>query len=58
MIKIKNETILSDVTKLLFFGLINFLVSINICSFVFIPYKNKSHFLVPTKFFVSVFSPS
>ena len=34
-----------------------FLVLINICSFVFSPCKNKSHFFVPTKLSISVFSP-
>jgi len=37
-------------------GLIKFLVPINICSFAFSPYKNKSHFLVLTKFSVIAFS--
>ena len=37
--------------------LIKFLVPINIHSFVFSPYKIKSHFLVPIKFSISIFSP-
>jgi hypothetical protein len=38
----------------LFFGLIKFLVPINIHSFVFNPYKIKSHFLVPVTFSLSI----
>ena len=38
-------------------GLIKFLVLINIHSFVFNPYKIKSHFLVLIKFSISIFSP-
>jgi len=37
-----------------FLGLIKFLVPINIHSFVFSPYKIKSHFLVPVTFFLSI----
>jgi len=37
-----------------FFGLIKFLVLINIHSFVFSPYKIKSHFLVPATFSLSI----
>jgi len=36
------------------FGLIKFLVVINIDSFVFSPYKIKSHFLVLVTFFLSI----
>jgi len=35
-------------------GLIKFLVPINIHSFVFSPYKIKSHFLVPVTFSLSI----
>jgi len=35
-------------------GLIKFLVRINIHSFVFSPYKIKSHFLVPVTFSLSI----
>jgi len=35
-------------------GLIKFLVPINIYSFVFSPYKIKSHFLVLVTFFLSI----
>jgi len=34
--------------------LIKFLIPINIHSFVFNPYKIKSHFLVPVKFSLSI----
>ena len=37
-----------------FNGLIKFLVPINIQSFVFGPYKIKSHFLVPATFSLSI----
>jgi len=33
------------------------MVPINIQNFVFGPYKIKSHFLVPIKFSISIFSP-
>ena len=57
-----SNTILSSISDrkqpfvILLSWLIKFLIPINICSFVFSPYKNKSYFLVPTKFSVSVFS--
>jgi hypothetical protein len=35
-------------------GLIKFLVPINIHSFVFSPYKIKSHFLVPVTFSLTI----
>jgi len=37
-----------------FFWLIKFLVPINIHSFVFSPYKIKSHFFVPVTFSLSI----
>jgi len=36
---------------------VTFLVLINIHSFVFSPYKIKSHFLVSIKYSISIFSP-
>jgi len=39
---------------LYYHGLIKFLVFINIHSFVFSPYKIKSHFLVLVTFFLSI----
>jgi len=41
-------------TPLIILGLINFLVPINILSFVFSPYKIKSHFLVPVTFSLNI----
>jgi len=40
--------------KVFIFGLIKFLVPTNIHSFVFGPYKIKSHFLVPVTFSLSI----
>jgi len=40
--------------KSFYIGLIKFLVPINIQSFVFSPYKIKSHFLVPVTFSLSI----
>jgi len=40
--------------KLKFIRLIKFLVPINIHSFVFSPYKIKSHFLVPVTFSLNI----
>jgi len=48
------EAALNAGQVLLIFGLIKFLVPINIHSFVFSPYKIKSHFLVPVTFSLSI----
>jgi len=53
----KGVHIKSVYLSLFIFGLIKFLVPINIHSFVFSAYKIKSHFLVPIKFSISIFSP-
>ena len=42
------------VNNLYFYGLIKFLVPVNIYSFVFSPYKIKSHFLIPVPFSLSI----
>jgi len=42
-----------SISHALFF-LIKFLIAINIYSFVFSPYKIKSHFLVPVTFSLSI----
>jgi len=39
---------------MIFIGLIKFLTHVNIHSFVFSPYKIKSHFLVPVTFSLNI----
>jgi len=48
------KSIYSLLPMLFTLGIIKFLVPINIHSFVFSPYKIKSHFLVPVTFSLSI----
>lgn len=43
LIRIFNYTI-NIIASLFYIGLVKFLIPLNICSFGFSPYKNKSHF--------------
>jgi len=47
-------TVCTIIQQSLNLGLIKFLVPINIHSFVFSPYKIKSHYLVPMTFSLSI----